>query len=80
MVHFFSAEVHIGFTTTNYQENESEGCLKVAIARRGKLNKDIVVGIHPMTYQQYIERGFTLPHLPHFQYLPDPAECKCVQH
>lgn len=68
--------MHIGFTDVYYQESESEGCLKVTIARNGKLNKEIVISIHSMTYQQYTERGFTLPDRPRFQHLPNPAECK----
>ena len=54
----------------DYYENENNGCLEVVVIRYGMLSEDVVLAVHPMTYQQF---NHSLPDLPH---LPDPAECK----
>ena len=34
------------------------------------------VKIHPLTYQQFLERGLLLPDTRDFQHLPHPADCQ----
>ena len=72
----FHSELKVGFTEVIFQGRESQPCLRVAIAREGELSQDVEVGIHPLTYQQFLESGFLLPDVPELRELPDPAECE----
>ena len=72
----YMAGLQIGFSEVDYQQQEDRGCIFVVVFHEGVLSQDVFLNIHPLTVEQYEERGFVLPPLPRFAHLPDPAECK----
>lgn len=70
------AGLQIGFSEVDYQQQEGGGCIFAVVFNEGVLSHDVFLNIHPLTVEQFEERGFALPSLPRFAHLPDPAECK----
>ena len=69
----------MSFSEVDYQDSEDAGCIDVVVSREGGLSHNLVISIHPMTYRQFADRDLTLPDLPQFKYLPDPAECEIIK-